>query len=377
VRYFLYGYYGYANFGDDLLLRAVIDGIRLRDPAATFEIHNLNPVKAYDGDPAIRFTGLAGILQGIRRKPWRVLAYLAAFARAIDRSDVLAIGGGTLFIDKGRINVSLVLLLLAAWYARLKGKRVIVFGVAVDRLEHPVSEWVTRRIFAAAEFIALRDVLSLPYVAHVPAERVRVSADLVMGLDLGPAPVAPERSRPTVGLCFIDYFRTVEPSEERHLAYLNTIIDLIDRHRDHFTFACIAFQSGIGQQDDWLFDVLSERFPEIQTLCVNRLASAMQVARSVDIFVTTRFHLAVLGAIWKKPVVVIDHELKMRAIAEEFDLPVVSLSDFVDGPPFVLPVLLRRYDPERTAARCRTARKRVSRNFDWLDTMVSEPKITQ
>lgn len=367
MRCFLYGYYGYGNFGDDLLLRAVIEGIRQRDPAATFDVHNLDPVAAYAADPAVRFTGLARLLQGVRRRPWRALPYLAGFARGIDRSDILVIGGGTLFIDKGRINLSLVLLMLAVWYARLRGRRVIVLGVAVDRLDNPVSLWATRRILAAAEFIALRDTLSLPYAAHVPPERVRLSADLVLGLDLGPAPADPARARPVAGLCFIDYFRTVEPSADGHRRYVEAIIGLVERNRGIYDFACIAFQSGIGQRDDWLFATLRERFSGIGMLRVDSIAAAEEMARSVDVLVTTRFHLAVLGAMWGKPVIVIDHELKMRAIAEELELPAVTLADFIAGSSPEISDLLRRCDRERTAGRLLAARERVARNFAWLD----------
>jgi polysaccharide pyruvyl transferase WcaK-like protein len=367
VRCFLYGYFGYGNFGDDLLLRAVIEGIRRRDPAATFEVHNLNAVAAYAGDPAVRFTGLARLLQGVRRRSWRVLPYLAGFARGIGRSEVLAIGGGTLFIDKGRVNLSLVLLLLAVWYARLRRRRVIVLGVAVDRLDNPVSLWATRRILAAAEFIALRDALSLPYARHVPPERVRLSADLVLGLDVGPVPAGPGRARPVAGLCFIDYFRTVEPSADGHRRYVEAIVGLIERNRGAFDFAGIAFQSGIGQRDDWMFAALRERFPGIPTLRVDSLAAAEEMAHSVDVLVTTRFHLAVLGAMWGKPVVIIDHELKMRAIAEELELPAVTLANFVAGPSPQIGDLLRRSDRERTAGRLRAVRERVALNFAWLD----------
>src|ERR1035437_2410365 len=143
MRYFLYGYYGFGNFGDDLLLQGLIEGIRKRDADAYFNVHNLNPVETYVGDSRVVFTALARQTQNIRARPWQIVGYLTALARWINRSDVLVIGGGTLFIDKGRINVSLAFLYLTVWWARMRRKRVVVVGVGVDDLTHPVCRWLT------------------------------------------------------------------------------------------------------------------------------------------------------------------------------------------------------------------------------------------
>src|ERR1700692_3908908 len=104
MRYLLYGYYGQGNFGDDMLLQAMIEGIHRRDPDAFFAVHSSAAVARYADDPRVQFTALSRHLDQVRRRPWRLMVYLAGFARWIARSDVLVIGGGTLFIDKGRFN---------------------------------------------------------------------------------------------------------------------------------------------------------------------------------------------------------------------------------------------------------------------------------
>src|ERR1035441_1204249 len=176
MRYFLHGYYGFGNFGDDLLLQGLIEGIRKRDADAYFNVHNLNPVETYVGDSRVVFTALA---------------------RWINRSDVLVIGGGTLFIDKGRINVSLAFLYLAVWWARMRRKRVVVVGVGVDDLTHPVCRWLTRQIMTSAEFVAVRESMSLPYVSHRSKENTRLSADLALELDFVPPISVVARPRQT------------------------------------------------------------------------------------------------------------------------------------------------------------------------------------
>jgi polysaccharide pyruvyl transferase WcaK-like protein len=366
MRYLVYGYYGHGNFGDDLLLEGVVEGTRRRDANASFEIHSRDPVRAYAADPDIRFTGLARRLEGVRARPWRMLGYLVAFARAIGKSDVLVIGGGTLFIDKGRVNLSLVLLLLAVWYARARRRKVVIIGVAVDELTNSVTRWVTGRIFGAAQFIAVRDDVSLVYASHVPNHRVTRSADLVFGFDVAPLPTPVPRPRPVIGLCVIDYFGTVEVSPERREALTATVSALIERYNDRYDFALIVLQRGIGQKDDWLEPELRRKWPSLRVHDMGDLSAAARMFAEVDAVITTRYHLGVLALLWGKRVIVIDHELKMRSLAEDFGLPMLSLVDFAaEGIPH-LDSLLGGADPERIAEALARERHRVAGNFAWM-----------
>lgn len=364
MRYLLYGYYGQGNFGDDVLLRAMIEGIRARDPGACFNVYNLASVAGYAGDARVRFTGLARYTQSMRKRPWRLVPYLVMLMRWLTRSDVLVIGGGTLFIDKGRFNVSLALLYFSMLLAKVMSRRVVIAGVGVDRLSHPASRWLTRRIFSAAEFVAVREASALPYVAHRP-ERTKLAADLALALDLGEV-TTPARTRQTIGLCFIDYFRTVEYSERDHAAYEAAIFQLIEKYRHGYDFVCITFQRNVGQRDDWLVPQWLERYPGSVVLHVDSIDSARAAVATVDVIVTTRFHLGLLGVIWGKPVVVIDHELKMASLAEDFALPAIPIATLTLGQDINLERLLASYDREVTARHLATQRARVALNFAWL-----------
>jgi polysaccharide pyruvyl transferase WcaK-like protein len=365
LEYLLYGYYGHGNFGDDLLLRAMIEGIRAREPAASFNIYCRNSVAGYADDLYVRFTGIARYTESIRKRPWRLIWYFAAWIRWLGRSDVLVIGGGTLFIDKGRFSITLALLYAAVLLAKTMGKRVVIAGVGVDRLTNRASKWLTQRIFNAAEFVAVREEAAFAYVPQGTREHTKLAADLVLGLELDNI-APPTRTRQAVGLCFIDYFRTVESSERSHAAYEAAIFSLVERYRGTKDFACITFQRGIGQRDDWLVPRWLKRFPEHSVLHVDSIDSARTAIAAVDVIVTTRFHLGLLGIMWGRAVIAIDHELKMASLAEDFRLPGIPIEDFISRQDVDLDSLLTRYD-KATTARCLAAqRERVALNFAWL-----------
>ena len=363
MRYLLYGYYGQGNFGDDLLLRALVEGIAKRDPDAAFLVYSFDATPRFDERWRVRFVPLARLLDNIRRQPWKILLYLARFSGAIRNTDTFVIGGGALFIDKGQFNLSLALLYLMALYARLLHRRVVLVGVAVDHLELAINRWLTRRIFAAASFIAVREAPSLAFAP--PRAEARLGADLALGLEWRELPAVPNRPRPVIGLCFIDHYRTVEDSPERHLAYEAAIRRLVENHRQRYDFAVVVLQRNRGQRDDWLESWLNSDYG-IASITLCDIDSARALSRSVDLFVTTRFHLGLLGAIWDKPVMVVDHEAKMEWLATALALPSISMANFIALDRIDLDLLFARYDRERTRTLVQEERERAAVNFAWL-----------
>ena len=367
MHYLIYGYYGYGNFGDDLLLQALVEGIRGRDVRARFTVYCLAPVAGYEDDPGIAFAPLARFLQNARARPWRLARYIAGFSGAIARTDVLVIGGGALFIDKGRFSASLALLYGAALLARLRRRRVVIVGVGIDDLRHPASRWLTHRIFALAEFAALREKPIGFVLPRRVDRRTELAADLVYGLPLeAPPPRVPAPKR-AIGLCLIDYYRTVEPDPKRHASYEAAVLRFIEHRRAANDFIAITLQRGTGLRDDWLPAMLQSHNAGIPAIHVDGIAAARAAVARIDVLVTMRLHLGILGAIWGKPVVVIDHERKMAALAEALALPRIALHSFVSQTEPDLDVLLAGYDPERTRQRVVRERAMAPLNFAWLD----------
>lgn len=365
MRYFLYGYYGFGNFGDDLLLDVLISGIRSHDNDALFAVRAREKVPAFAGDPDVRFVLAESILEDRRHsKVRRFLSYRSALVAEVRESDVMVIGGGTLFIDKGRPNWSLVLLFEAVKAARSAGKKIVVTGVAIDILAHPLSVFLTQRIFAMADFSAVRDSLSLAYfqsARNVPV----LSADLAWLKPLH-APVSQLRRRRAIALNLIDYFRSTVESLEAHRTYREKVWEMIERHRGEVDFHVIALQKGIGQRDDWFADELVACFPEAKVFYVDGMDGLAIALANVDAIITTRFHLALLAARAGVPVCIIDHELKLTSLAHDLSLPAQSLAEFLEATKPDPVDRLCRWSHDETARAASRMAARASVNFDWL-----------
>jgi polysaccharide pyruvyl transferase WcaK-like protein len=368
VRYFLYGYYGCGNFGDDLLLEALLLRIRKSDSAAQFVIRSRG-VTPRLLSPDAYFTEIETIMESSGNRLFKVLKYLRVSQQLIKDVDVVVVGGGTLFLDKGRFNRSLFLLWLMLRNARKQGKRIIITGVAVDTLAHPLSRWLTKKIFALADFVAVRDALSLPYVAHCNAATTVQSADLVLTL---PHPnqtaLRPILNRPRIGLCFIDYYGVNDPDSVKRQQYLAQIISWIRKEKSNADFCWLTFQIDIGLRDNWLLDAMKEVGLDYPVYEVQSLQQLQDILPLLSGVVSTRFHLGLLCAQNVTPVVVIEHELKMQALAHDFGLPSLTLDDFMRGNTGSIVSLLAKYDDSFTAAAVITQQRLAENNFLWLTT---------
>src|SRR5712671_2418877 len=101
-RFFHFGYFGQGNLGDDLLLRATVEGIQQLQPTAEFVVRNESEVAgvAMMGAP-IELTYIDRILADRKRsKVVRLIKTLSAYSAHFRRCQWLVFSGGTLFHER-------------------------------------------------------------------------------------------------------------------------------------------------------------------------------------------------------------------------------------------------------------------------------------
>ncbi len=370
MRYLIYGYYGFGNFGDDLMLAAIVAAIRARDLNADILVKCRDPVPGLG--PGVRFLEADRIMEQKRSSLARATAYLWRLTRAVKDRDWLVVGGGALFLDKGRLNRSLVLMWLLVLRARLAGVRIALIGVSCDLLASPSTLWITRRIFRAAEFIAVRDAFSHDYARYFGRADAVLCADLgfaAPGLSLACPPVA-ARERPVIAVCLVDYFASVEyastfePDLARRAGFLRAFVAVLDRHAGGADFVYVALQERIGLGDDALYAELggSARFKTYRALTSS--ASLEAWLAEADGICAMRYHLALLAAAAGLPVTVLYHELKLAAVGLMPNVDTCTLADFVAGECDPIAPLLHLRTPPKT--RTERLAEQAAAAFAWI-----------
>lgn len=163
----LCGYYGYGNYGDELILRSIVAAQRERNA------HLRIGVMTADGNAP---TGTVGI----RRYS------LPATLAAIRKSGALILGGGSLLQD-ATSHRSLLYYITLIRLAHIFGVPVMLYANGIG----PLSSWgerICRRALPQVDLISVRDGDSYALLRQmgIPSSRLLLGADPVLGACISP-----------------------------------------------------------------------------------------------------------------------------------------------------------------------------------------------
>jgi polysaccharide pyruvyl transferase WcaK-like protein len=336
--YFLYGYYGQGNLGDDLLLRATVEGIRALRPSATFIVRSATTTPNWGSPGGVEATGIDRIATDqSRSKLARLIATLRAYSHYFRRSSWFIFGGGTVFHER-ESPFPLVMLALICLLARLRGLRVAALGVGVAELRSPLGRLALRAIVTVSDLFAVRDESARRQceLAGV-GEMVRLTGDLVFGLSAlrpcGPANVAESRG-PRVALSVSPGALTGAAGERAVLVLREFLGHMV---ANGYRVTMFSFQeSGALSDREVLARLAAAIHPDHADDVVWRKLSfdPEEIVRSfagIDLHCGMRFHGHVLAAMLGRPFVGISHDKKIEEICRLFGMPSVAMEQMAAG----------------------------------------------
>src|SRR5688572_14474592 len=169
----------WTNAGDEAVLAGMARDLRAALPGAQLTVVSSSPPGSLHrlGIAEVGYADIAGVI---------------AAARA---SDLMVLGGGSIFFDYWGFDASTVLTSRhegLAFYggfgllARLLGRPLMIYAVGVGPLRSPQAREFTRAVFDAAAAVTLRDAGSRAVLDELGARpaRVEVTADPAFGLDV-------------------------------------------------------------------------------------------------------------------------------------------------------------------------------------------------
>ena len=163
------GYHGYANSGDDALLRAVIDALKAEKPDVKIAVLSARPKETAEifGVPAIH-----------RYRYFSI-------ARAMRRAKLLIFGGGSLLQDVTSTK-SLYYYLTVLRMAQHRKVKTMLSANGIGPLVHPSNRKVTAKVLNRVDAITLRDDTSDQELKRMKVENphIKITADPVFGLNL-------------------------------------------------------------------------------------------------------------------------------------------------------------------------------------------------
>lgn len=329
----LYGYYGFGNVGDDLLLSSVISAIFRFSPEATFVVRSLIPVSNVV-DERVQFIELERIMMRKDRPLWRRLtSYALATWHSLRGCSHLVFGGGTLFHARRGSSVNLALIAMLVVMARLRGAKVFALGVGVGPLSKGMPQFLMGIILTLAKDFAVRDASSVTNCRNIWGfAHVRSTADLVFALSLKALPRVASY-RPTLGI-------TLAASDIGHegrdnSSFLTNLAAALERFQElGWQIRFLSFQEldfdGIKLSDSALFDELAIYGIKHALTKVRVNSDPEEIARQfsdIDVVAGMRFHGHVLAALLNIPFVGFGRDRKVQDLCEHFSMPFLAMND--------------------------------------------------
>jgi polysaccharide pyruvyl transferase CsaB len=324
----IWGYYGFANTGDEAILHCLLSGMRniamvrdrsdvvvfSADPDTTRRVHNVDAV-------------LSAIPRTFKEYLKTILVPdLRAARRAYRKLDTLIVGGGGLFFDQPDSNFWLLRMLDHIRRAVADGKQVILCGVGVGPLHHQESKEIVKQVFSQVQGILLRDEPSADLLAEIGVTApVHVTGDLVFLIESASSARIAEIAaieklrksvRPIIGVC-LRGDEAEKPGVRLALqAFLRYAVEVLEAD-----IWFIPMQTGGGVDDRPAAAAVAEGFADGDRLkTVNGTYSPSEIHGVLglcDAVLAFRLHGAILAMVSRTPVFGVSYAPKVSRVFTE------------------------------------------------------------
>jgi polysaccharide pyruvyl transferase WcaK-like protein len=337
TKVFLYGYYGFGNVGDDLLLASIVQRLQVGRQKIDFVVRTLNPVAGLVGEH-VEFTCQEQILlrQG-GAKLQRLADYFLASWRALAGCRFVVFGGGTLFHARGGSLSNLILILLTVFLARLRGAKVFAIGVGVAEMPAGLARDLMAGILAMLEDFAVRDKTSWENCQVVRGgSRIRRTADLVFSLPMPKSSCLQKLlAGRTIGVTLAA--SDIGQSEGRYPEFFHTLrTDLAALLADGWKVRLLSFQElhglGVNVSDSDLLVAIGIAGDGVELIRVSSDPGELcKQFEALDIIIGMRFHGLVLAALLGKPFVGIGRDSKLVDFCRDLGMPFLPMGSVRPG----------------------------------------------
>jgi polysaccharide pyruvyl transferase WcaK-like protein len=332
-RFFIYGYYGFGNVGDDLLLNTVVASTLKFVPEAQFVVHSLSPVKLDTKTAHVKYLPLAQITSDQRlSKHSRLARYVWNTWQSLADCTHLVFGGGTLFHASAKFPVNLALIFVLVVMAKLRGLDVYALGVGVAPLRRLLARLLMNGILALVTDFVVRDKTSLQHChGLVRMKTIRTTADLVFSLPQQfVSRYRKTGQRPMLAITLAASDIGDGAAHEHFLYELASALKLLVTKGWSISF--LAFQeldhSGVCVSDTALFKRVQSISSDLGEVVIRMSADYKEISNiysAIDVVAGMRFHGHVLAAMQGIPFVGFGRDAKVKDLCADLSMPFLDL----------------------------------------------------
>lgn len=293
TKYVVSGYIGFDNFGDEAIAHVLVDKLKAKG-AEKITLISSNPKKTTS-------------LYGVNSVP------MLKFLEAIKETDVLMSGGGSLLQDVTSFK-SLLYYLGVIYCALFFGKKVEIFRQGIGPINSKIGQILTKFALKHASSISVRDKKSQELLKGWGIEAELLN-DPIFDLDL------PKKNKKgVVGVQLRNYPTLNE-------VFLNTLADEIVKRFSDKKIQLLSFQDSIDLAVCEKFArILSKKgLNNVEVLEGLSVNDVFERISDLEFLIGMRFHANVVAIKSGVKALAINYDIKVKKLAEEYNLPLVEL----------------------------------------------------
>lgn len=293
------GYYGFDNFGDEVILKTLVENIKKYLSDCSITVFSSNPVKT---------TAHLGVQSVYTFNVFAVLFNII-------KSDCLISGGGSLLQDTTSKN-SLLYYLFVLSVAKLFRKKTIIFAQGIGPIKSRILEKITAKIIKKAEYITVRDKNSIEWLKKWEIEG-NLCNDPVWGFD-----TKDSQKTDNIGIQLRQYNGLTED-------ILSKLAANISKCYSGCEIKILSLQNSMDLKICYEFkQLLLALNRSLKVKVVENISNEkiIEEISSLKELIAMRYHACLIGIKSGIKVLPLSYDSKVANLAKEFDLEYIDLN---------------------------------------------------
>lgn len=302
------GYYGFANLGDEAVLKGILSLLQKKAAAAEIDLE----ITVLSADPQ-KTAELYGVNAVSRTSPLQILHQLAA-------ADLFISGGGSLLQDiTGNFSVSYYLGL--AWLAKLQGTKLVYYAQGAGPLNKKWSRKLTALSLNHFQLLGVRDQNSKDLLKEIGVKRkIKLTTDPVFAL------YDPLRTKKQQIKGKIEIGISVRPWNLTYIEKLAAGLNKFSQNKN-CRFIIFPMHQGTDNQISQKLLELLKAEAELKKLPADP-EKALAAFSQLDLFVGVRLHSLIFALLNQLPLLALSYDPKIEGLLSDLDyLPLIKLSE--------------------------------------------------
>ena len=293
------GYYGFDNYGDETILKVLVENIKNYRPDIYINVFSSNPQKtsaALNVESTYTFD-----IEKIIKKIWKC--------------DCLISGGGSLLQDVTS-RKSLLYYLFIIFLARIFQKKVIIFAQGIGPIKDALLAKITSMLIKKSEYITIRDERSLELLKSWGISAV-LCDDPVWNIKL-----KTDVEQKKIGIqlrecsCLTEEF-LLKLANEINNYYFDKEIKILSLQNSYDLKVCEHFKKLLLDKNSSLNVKIIENVYNDQIT---------EEITSLETLIAMRYHACLVGIKAGVKVLPLSYDSKVETLAKEFNIDYINLS---------------------------------------------------